>query len=115
MFRFKKLRIFLSLLRLRMTEPITRRILTKKAEKAILSQLMERKDEVIKRAISVANRTLPDYLVDMSMADILEWIITPHIHAKYEPYIITKDAQERGALRAVHSILKQIKDEDVDT
>ncbi|MCP4651647.1 MAG: hypothetical protein GY853_16420 [PVC group bacterium] len=53
----------------------------------LIKELALRRDEVVKRAAMVANRKLPQKVLNSvsTEADILEWIITPHIRPEYDP------------------------------
>jgi len=53
----------------------------------VIKEFVRRRDEVVKRAALTANKKLPQSILRSarSDADILEWIITPHLRKEYDP------------------------------
>jgi len=78
-----------------------------------IRQLVERRDEVIKRATG----TIPDFYLmrkdPMVFKDYLLWIIKPHIKRKFAKHTPMKNEDERLAQTVVYNILKEVEKEDV--
>lgn len=75
----------------------------------ITKGLTDRMKEVIHRAEIIADKKIPDFLLDSDFTTILKWVITPHLTKHYDNYIEVRNEDERGAQRAVETILKQIE------
>ncbi len=78
-----------------------------------IKQLVERRDEVIKRATG----TIPDFYLmrkdPMVFKDYLLWIIKPHIKRTFNKHNPMKNKDERLAQTVVYKILKEAYPEDV--
>jgi len=78
----------------------------------IEEELINRRDEVIQRAIYAANRQFPPRLLESGFPDILKWVIVPHITEIYNSYSPESEKRERKASRAVYKILEGIEEKD---
>lgn len=68
----------------------------KKKRRNLIKELINRRDEVIKRAKNLANRQIPQEFMDKDFPDIIEWVIIPHISESYQPYKKVEDDEVRG-------------------
>lgn len=84
------------------------------SEVTMEDELINRRDEVIQRAIYAANHQLPESVIDGGFSEICKWIIMPHINEIYTPYSIYNDDRESRALRAVYKILEVVEKEEGD-
>ena len=90
-------------------------ILDEQVEKyqIMFTEMLERRDEVLKRAKLVIKKEFPDYLLEEGMGGILEWMVQPHINEDYEKYTPKNyDEIDRGAERAVITIMKKMVEDD---
>ena len=72
--------------------------------KKLIKELIKRRDEVIKRAVMIANKKIPEYLLVVQLADLIEWIIKPHIREQYSDYKKPVDKEVRGFQRLLQKI-----------
>ena len=79
---------------------------------AVENELINRRDEVIQRAIYAANRQFPPSLLESGFPEILKWVITPHITEIYANYSPESEKRERKASRAVYKILEGVENKD---
>jgi len=90
----------------------------KKKARKLISELAIRRDEVVTRAKMVANKQLPQNLLDSDFPTTIEWIITPHIKEDYEHFQQVKDKDVRrfqnlmGKMLKAFSKKKKIKGEE---
>jgi len=70
----------------------------------VIEELIKRRDEVVNRAISVANRTMPESLE--SIQDTMEWVVEPHLYRNWNPYKLITAETERSALRTTYKIME---------
>ncbi len=75
-------------------------------KKEYIKSLEYRRDEVISRAKHFANRTFPDHLLEEPMANMIKWVVEPHIQDHYDVYNPVPDTDDRGAERAVMKIME---------
>ena len=68
---------------------------------------MNRRDEVIKRGAAAANRQFPEWLQDYDFPTLIEWIITPHISPKYEPFRNIENEERRAAYKTAYRVLNK--------
>lgn len=85
-----------------------------KEKRSMIKDLIKRREEVLHRTGIIANRKVPDFLLDAGFTTILKWIIMPHIVKSYEHYNSTDDSDERGAVRSVYNILKEVEQEAIE-
>lgn len=84
----------------------------KNKSKKLINELVKRREEVIRRAILIANKDIPENLIDCQLAEILEWMIEPHIKEEFIEYKKPSDKEVRGfqkVLQKVISIWKKKK------
>ena len=75
-------------------------------------ELINRRDEVIQRAIYAANRQFPPSLIESGFPELLKWVINPHISEFYLNYSPEEEGREKKALRAVYKILEGVENEE---
>jgi len=85
-----------------------------KKKDELINELVTRRDEVVKRAALVANRQLPQPILEkiQSEADMLEWIVTPHIYGNYDPVVKINDEILRRGTDVVGAYLRDKGDEN---
>lgn len=77
---------------------------TKKKAKRLIVELAKRRDEVIQRAILIANKKIPEELIDLQLADLMEWVIKPHIKESYTSYNKPSDSEVRGFQKLLQKV-----------
>ena len=80
--------------------------------KRLIKELVKRRDEVAKRAKMVANKRIPEHLIDSQLAEIMEWIVQPHIVAEYDNYNKPSNTEVRGFQKILQKILKRSKNDN---
>lgn len=80
----------------------------RKKAKRLIRALVERREEVVLRARTIANKQIPEQLIDTNMSDTIEWIVTPHIQEKYERFQKAEDEDVRGFQSLMMKIFKAI-------
>ena len=83
-----------------------------KERRNLIKDLIERRDEVVKRTSLILNRKIPEDLLDSSFPDMMEWIISPLIHESFEEYKESPANLRRKAESIVYSIIKDLKDDN---
>jgi len=80
----------------------------------LINELATRRDEVVKRAALVANRQLPQPILEkiQSEADMLEWIVTPHLYETFEPVVRIDDEVLRSGTEIVGAYLRTKGEDD---
>lgn len=86
-----------------------RRGRVRKKRRRLIEDLIKRREEVILRAKMIANKDVPESLINTGFADVIKWMITPHIEPTYEPYNQPEDSEVRGFQNTLMKILKAFK------
>lgn len=78
----------------------------KKKRANLVRELIRRREEVIKRARMIANKQIPEHIIEGDYAGIIEWIVKPHINEKYEEYKSPDDEEVRWWQKIGYKIAK---------
>ena len=71
----------------------------------ILMDMMERRDEVIKRSIAIANKTyIPPF---NEFGEVIEWIISPHLYREWYPFKNIQPETSRVAELTTYKIMEK--------
>ena len=76
----------------------------KNRNKKLIKELIKRRDEVTKRAVMIANKKIPEYLLEVQLAELIEWIIKPHIMEEYTTYNKPSDSKVRGFQKLLQKV-----------
>ena len=74
--------------------------------------MVKRRDEVIKRAVMIANKKIPEYLLEVQLAELIEWIIKPHIMEEYTTYNKPSDSKVRGFQKLLQKVTSKAETYD---
>ena len=77
----------------------------KKRRNKLFAELIDRRDEVLRRAIMISNRNIPQFLMDEPLPKVLEWVVSPHIYKTWEKYAKIDVKELRGDQSLVYKIL----------
>ena len=80
--------------------------------KKLIKELIKRRDEVVKRAAMIANKKIPEYLLEVQLADLIEWIIKPHIREQYSDYKKPSDSKVRGFQKLLQKVTSKAETYD---
>ena len=78
----------------------------------IIKELIARRDEVTRRAVKIANRNIPQNLIDMSYPKIIEWVVSPHLYEVYKKASNVEESVLRDDMSLVYKILGVFKDKN---
>lgn len=81
----------------------------KKRSKKLIKELVNRREEVIRRAILIANKDVPEHLIELQLSDIIEWMIEPHIKEKFVEYNKPDDKKVRGFQKVIQKVVNKWK------
>ena len=76
--------------------------------KSLIKELVKRRNEVIERAKLIANKKIPENLITLQLADVIEWIIKPHIKEDYSEYIEASDVEVRGFQKLLQKVTDKV-------
>ena len=80
----------------------------RKKVKRLINSLVERREEVVSRARMIANKQVPEELINQNMTATIEWIVGPHIKQTYDRYQKAEDEDVRGFQSLMMKIFKAI-------
>ena len=80
--------------------------------KKLIKELIKRRDEVIRRAVMIANKKIPEYLLEVQLAELIEWIIKPHIMEEYTTYNKPSDSKVRGFQKLLQKVTSKAETYD---
>ena len=78
----------------------------------IIKELIDRRDEVTRRAVKIANRNIPQHLIDMSYPKIIEWMVEPHLYEVYKKASNVEESVLRDDQTLIYKILGVFKDKN---
>ena len=84
----------------------------KNRNKKLIKELIKRRNEVIKRAVMIANKKIPEYLLEVQLAELIEWIIKPHIMEEYTTYNKPSDSKVRGFQKLLQKVTSKAETYD---
>ena len=80
----------------------------------IIKELIDRRDEVTRRAVKIANRNIPQNLIDVSYPKIIEWMVEPHLYEKYIKVSNVEESELRDDQNLIYKILGVFKDKKIE-
>ena len=83
----------------------------KNKQRVLIKELVKRREEVIKRAILIANKDIPEHLIECQLSEIIEWMVEPHIREKFGEYNKPSDKEVRGFQRLLQKVVNKVKGE----
>ena len=78
----------------------------------IIKELIDRRDEVTRRAVKIANRNIPQNLIDVSYPKIIEWVVSPHLYEVYKKASNVEESVLRDDQNLIYKILGVFKDKN---